>query len=63
MVPDTFEHDVPHGGLQRLSEWRDKAAAQGVRVQDHITAHFPAEEIAAAADRFRIGLIVRARAA
>ncbi|TMA35734.1 MAG: universal stress protein [Deltaproteobacteria bacterium] len=58
VVPETFEHDIRMAALQRLSEWREKAAAQGVRVQEHITAHFPAEEIAAMADRLGIDLIV-----
>jgi universal stress protein A len=58
VVPETFEHDIRMAGLQRLAEWREKATAQGVRVQEHITAHFPAEEIAAAADRLGIDLIV-----
>jgi nucleotide-binding universal stress UspA family protein len=58
VVPETFEHDVRMAALQRLSEWREKAAAQGVRVQEHITAHFPAEDIAAMADHLGIDLIV-----
>ena len=58
VVPETFEHDVRMAALQRLSEWREKAATQGVDVQEHITAHFPAEEIAAMADRIGIDLIV-----
>ena len=58
VVPETFEHDVRMAALQRLSEWREKAATQGVGVQEHITAHFPAEEIAAMADRLGIDLIV-----
>ena len=58
VVPETLEHDVRMAALQRLSEWREKAAAQGIRVQEHITAHFPAEEIAAMADRLAIDLIV-----
>src|SRR5262249_16205854 len=58
VVPETFEHDIRMAALQRLSEWREKAAAQGVRVQEHITAHFPAEEIAAMAERLAVDLIV-----
>jgi len=57
-VPENFEHDIRMAALQRLSEWREKATAQGVRVQEHITAHFPAEEIAAMADHLDIDLIV-----
>jgi universal stress protein A len=58
VVPETFEHDVRMAALRRLSEWREKATAQGVRVQEHITAHFPVEEIVAMADRLGVDLIV-----
>lgn len=58
VVPETYEHDVRMAALQRLSEWREKASAAGVRVQEHITAHFPGEEIAAMADHLGVDLIV-----
>jgi nucleotide-binding universal stress UspA family protein len=58
VVPETFEHDIRRAALQRLSEWREKATAAGVRVQEHITAHFPAEEIVAMADHLGVDLIV-----
>ena len=58
IIPETFEHDIRMAALQRLSEWREKASAQGVRVQEHITAHFPAEEIAAMADHLGVDVIV-----
>jgi nucleotide-binding universal stress UspA family protein len=58
VVPETFEHDIRMAALQRLSEWRDKASAQGVRVKEHITAHFPSEEIAEMASRLGVDLIV-----
>ena len=58
VVPETFEHDIRMAALQRLSEWREKATAQGVRVQEHLTAHFPAEEITATAEHLGIDLIV-----
>jgi nucleotide-binding universal stress UspA family protein len=57
-VPETFEHDVRMAALQRLAEWREKVAAQGVAVQEHITAQFPGAEIAAMADRLGVDLIV-----
>jgi nucleotide-binding universal stress UspA family protein len=58
VVPETFEHDIRMAALQRLSEWREKATAQGVRAREHITAHFPAEEIAATAEHLGVDLIV-----
>jgi nucleotide-binding universal stress UspA family protein len=57
-VPETFERDIRMAAMQRLSEWRDKATAQGLRVREHITVHFPSEEIVAAAERHAIDLIV-----
>jgi nucleotide-binding universal stress UspA family protein len=58
VVPETFEHDIRMAALQRLSEWREKATARGLRVQEHITAHFPSEEIVGMSDRLGIDLIV-----
>lgn len=58
VIPETFEHDVRMAALQRLSEWRDKATAQGLRVREHITVHFPSEEIVSVAERLGIDLIV-----
>jgi nucleotide-binding universal stress UspA family protein len=57
VVPETLEHDIRMAALQRLSEWREKAAARGIRVQEHITAHFPSQEIVAASERLDIDLI------
>jgi nucleotide-binding universal stress UspA family protein len=58
VIPETFEHDIRMAALQRLSEWRDKVSAQGIRVQEHITAHFPSDEIAAMAEKLGVDLIV-----
>jgi universal stress protein A len=58
VVPEAFEQDIRMAALQRLAEWREKASAQGVQVQEHVTAHFPAEEIAGMADQLGIDLIV-----
>jgi nucleotide-binding universal stress UspA family protein len=58
VIPETLEHDIRMAALHRLSEWREKAASQGVRVQEHITAHFPSQEIVAISDRLGIDLVV-----
>jgi nucleotide-binding universal stress UspA family protein len=58
VVPETFEHDVRMAALRRLSEWRDIVTAHGIRMQEHITAHTPSEEIAAIAERLCVDLIV-----
>ncbi len=58
VVPETFEHDVRVAALRRLAEWSDKARGAGCRVQEHLSARFPAEEIAALAERIGADLIV-----
>jgi nucleotide-binding universal stress UspA family protein len=58
VVPETFEREIRTAAQQRLSEWREKAATRGVRAHEHVTAHFPSEEIVAASERLGIDLIV-----
>jgi nucleotide-binding universal stress UspA family protein len=58
VIPENFEHDVRMAALRRLAEWRDKAIAAGCKVQEHISAHFPTEEIAAVAEQIGADLIV-----
>jgi nucleotide-binding universal stress UspA family protein len=58
VVPETFERDLRMAALRRLSEWRQKVSAEGVAVKEHITAHFPSEEIAALAQKLPADLIV-----
>ena len=58
VTPETFVHDLRMAAFQRLSEWRDKVIAHGIRVQEHITAHYPPAEIVAMAERLGIDLIV-----
>jgi nucleotide-binding universal stress UspA family protein len=58
VVPESFEHDVRMAALQRLSEWREKVSAQGVRVQEHIVALAPPDEIVSMAEHLGVDLIV-----
>jgi nucleotide-binding universal stress UspA family protein len=58
VIPENFEHDVRMAALRRLAEWREKVAAAGCKVQEHISAHFPTEEIAAVAEKIGADLIV-----
>lgn len=57
-VPASLEAEIRQTAERRLGEWRDRAAAEGVAVQEHITAHLPSEEIPAAAERLGVDLIV-----
>jgi len=58
VVPESLDHDVRMAALRRLSEWRENASARGIRVQEHITANFPADEIAAMAEKLGADLIL-----
>jgi nucleotide-binding universal stress UspA family protein len=58
VIPENLDRDLRMAALRRLSEWRDKANAQGVRVQEHVTGHFPSEEISALAETLGADLIV-----
>jgi nucleotide-binding universal stress UspA family protein len=58
VVPENLEQDIRMAALQRLAEWREKATALGIRAQEHITAHFPSEEIVAMSERLAVHLIV-----
>ena len=58
VIPETFEHDVRQAALRRLAEWRRKGNGEGVTVHEHISAHFPAEEITAMAEKLGADLIV-----
>ncbi|HEY7816644.1 MAG TPA: universal stress protein, partial [Vicinamibacteria bacterium] len=57
-IPESLEHDVRMAALRRLSDWREKATAHGIRVREHISAHFPSDEIPAMAARIGANLIV-----
>jgi len=58
VIPENFEHDVRMAALRRLGEWREMVAGAGCKVQEHVSAHFPTEEIAAVAEKIGADLIV-----
>jgi nucleotide-binding universal stress UspA family protein len=58
VVPDTYERAVREATTAQLSRWRDKASAQGVRVEKHISAGFPSHGIIALAEELPADLIV-----
>ena len=57
-VPESFEHEFRAAAAKRLAEWGDKARAGGCRVQEHLSARLPAEEVAAIAGDVGADLIV-----
>ena len=56
-VPETLDHDIRQAALRKLGEWRDKARAEGLEVEEHITPRLPAEEIPALARKLGVDLI------
>jgi len=57
-VPETLDHDIRQAGLRKLGEWREKARAEGVAVEEHITPRLPGEEIPALAKKLGADLVV-----
>ena len=56
--PERFEQEVRQAAQSRLSEWGEKARAQGVEVTEHLSGRFPSDEIPAQAAELGIDLIV-----
>ena len=57
-IPESFEHEFRAAAAKQLAEWGGKARAAGCRVQEHLSARMPAEEIAAIARDVGADLIV-----
>lgn len=58
VVPASLDRELRAAAGARLSEWADRARAAGCRVQEHLSAHPPAEEIRALAGKLGADLIV-----
>lgn len=57
-IPETFEHDLRIACLRRLAEERARIDGAGLKVEEHISAHFPSEAIPEMAESLGIDLIV-----
>jgi universal stress protein A len=57
-LPGTFEGAVRESVTARLSGWREKAAARGVRVEQHLSVDFPSHGIVELAEKLPADLIV-----
>jgi len=57
-VPEAYDRQLREAAGQRLSEWRTKARAQNLIVEQHITAGSPFTEISALAEKLGVDLIV-----
>jgi nucleotide-binding universal stress UspA family protein len=58
VVPESYERAIREGANTQLTRWRDKARAQGVRVEKHISADLPSHGIVALAAELPADLIV-----
>ncbi len=58
VVPETFERDLREAAKKKLDEEKERVEAEGVRVAEHLSPHFPTEEIPALAERLDADLVV-----
>jgi nucleotide-binding universal stress UspA family protein len=58
VLPETLERAIREGASGLLSEWKQKAAGQGVQVQEHLDAGAPSSGIADLAEKLGADLIV-----
>jgi nucleotide-binding universal stress UspA family protein len=58
VLPESYERAIQESVRGRLSEWRQRASAQGVRVQEHISASAPANGVVDLAETLGADLIV-----
>lgn len=58
VLPENFDRDVRDAAARKLGEWGEKARAQGVETQEHLSPLFPSQAIADAAREVGADLIV-----
>lgn len=57
-LPESYERAVRESATARLSGWREKAIAQGIRVEQHLSVDFPSHGIVELAEKLPADLIV-----
>jgi nucleotide-binding universal stress UspA family protein len=57
-LPESYERAVREAATARLSDWREKTSAQGVRVEQHLRVDFPSHGIVDLAEKLAADLIV-----
>jgi nucleotide-binding universal stress UspA family protein len=57
-LPESYERAVRESATARLSSWREKASAQGIRVEQHLSVDFPSHGIVELAEKLPADLIV-----
>jgi nucleotide-binding universal stress UspA family protein len=58
VIPEDFDREVRAAAEQKLSEWGEKARAQGITVEERISPMFPAATLADTAKEISADLIV-----
>ena len=58
VFPDDFDRQFRDAAARKLSEWSEKAAAEGVAVEEILTPMFPSEAISSTAQERGADLIV-----
>ena len=57
-IPETYEREIREAATARLTSWREKVTAQGVRAEQHLVMDRPSHGIAALAEKLPADLIV-----
>ncbi len=58
VIPESLDRDVREAAAAKLGEWREKAEAGGVEVEQAVTPNFPSEAIASHAEAIGADLVV-----
>jgi universal stress protein A len=58
VVPESYERAIREAAVARLTEWRDKVTAQGVRAEQHLVIDRPSQGIVTLAEKLPADLIV-----
>jgi universal stress protein A len=58
VLPENFDREVREAAARRLDEWRDKASADGVDAEAHLSSTFPSMGIVDAAVEEKADLVV-----
>jgi nucleotide-binding universal stress UspA family protein len=58
VIPENLDREIRDAAAAKLSEWREKVAAEGIAVEDTVTPLFASEAIAARAEEIGADLVV-----
>ncbi len=58
VLPETFDRDIREAASRQLDDWRQKAVAEGVLAEVHLSSMFPSVAIADIASEIKADLVV-----